>query len=123
MVVLFFIIIFVIEIITITIMGRLNNILDNYEYSFEMSNKVKENKMKLVDKLYDLFDEYIGEEELEDIDIKVGEINVVKITVDTDNVYIEDENGNEYNFFEDITLKEIRSLISSVRKIIREEFE
>ena len=54
--VLFFIIIFVIEIITITIMGRLNNILDNYEYSFEMSNKVKENKMKLVDKLYDLFD-------------------------------------------------------------------
>ena len=121
--VLFFIIIFVIEIITITIMGRLNNILDNYEYSFEMSNKVKENKMKLVDKLYDLFDEYIGEEELEDIDIKVGEINVVKITVDTDNVYIEDENGNEYNFFEDITLKEIRSLISSVRKIIREEFE
>ena len=121
--VLFFIIIFVIEIITITIMGRLNNILDNYEYSFEMSNKVKENKMKLVDKLYDLFDEYIGEEELEDSDIKVGEINVVKITVDTDNVYIEDENGNEYNFFEDITLKEIRSLISSVRKIIREEFE
>lgn len=104
-------------------MGRLKTILDNYEYSFEMSNKVKENKMKLVDKLDDLFDEYIGEEELEDINIKVGEINVVKITVDTDNVYLEDENGNEYNFFEDITLKEIKSLISSVRKIIREEFE
>lgn len=104
-------------------MGRLLNLLDTYEYSFEMSNKVKENKIKSVDKLYDLFDEYIGEEELEDIDIKVGEINVVKITVDTDNVYIEDVNGNEYNFFEDLTLKEIKSLITSVRKIIKEEFE
>jgi hypothetical protein len=104
-------------------MGRLLNILDDYEYSFEMSNKVKENKIKLVDKLYDLFDEYIGEEEIEDIDIKIGEINVVKIIVDTDNVYIKDVNGNEYNFFEDITLKEIKSLISSIRKIIKEEFE
>ena len=102
-------------------MGRLLNILDNNEYSFEMSNK--KNKIKLVDKLYDLFDEYISEEELEDIDIKIGEINVVKIIVDTDNVYIKDANGNEYNFFEDITLKEIKSLISSVRKIIKEEFE
>jgi hypothetical protein len=104
-------------------MGRLLNILDNCQYSFEMSNEVKEKKFELIDKIEELFDEYIAEDELEDIDIKIGEINVVKITLDTDNVYIEDASGNEYNFFEDITLKEIKSLITSVRKIIKEEFE
>ena len=104
-------------------MGRLFKILDDNAYSFEMSDEVKEGKIKLVDKFYDLVDEYIGDEEIEGIDIKVGEINVVKISVDVDNVYIEDENGNVFNFFEDITLKEIKSLLSSVRKIIKEYFE
>ena len=106
----------------LTIMGRLFNILDNFEYSFEMSDKVKEKKFELMDQLDDLFDEYIGEEILEDIDIKVGEINVVKIIVDVDDVYIVDVNGNKYSFFEDITIKEIKFLLSSVRKIIEEEY-
>jgi hypothetical protein len=110
-------------------MGRLKEILNEADYSYEMSNKVVNKKRQLSEKLYDLFDEYFGveaeavEELTDNVEITIGDnIKIVYIAAEEYDACLEDENGNNYFFIEDLTLKEIKNVISKIKKIIKEDY-
>lgn len=102
-------------------MGRLKNILTSSEYAYEMSDAVKGEKLKLQDEIYKLMEDYFDDDEISVYgdgimlgdDIEIGGIW-------DDHVF--DENFNEYYFTDDVTLDEMKSIISAIKKIIKEEF-
>lgn len=113
--------------------------VSNLEY--ELSNEVKAKKIALSDELYQLLDneEYNGTINIKDADIyvegeyydKYTEVYVENYRRPVENVYasdsgdsyVDDEDGEEFYFLDNLTLSEVEQIVSAVKDIIYENEE
>ena len=101
-------------------MGRLKKILTASDYAYEMSDAVKSEKLKLQDEICKLMEDYFDDDEISVCGdgIMLGD-DIEIYGIWSDHVY--DENFDEYYFTNDVTLDEMKSIISAVKEIIEEE--
>lgn len=111
--------------------------VDNLEY--ELSNEVKAKKIALSDELYRLLDneKYNGAINIADSNIlvegeyydKYAEIYVENFRRPVENVYasdsgdsyVEDEDGEEFYFLDNLTLLEVEDILSAVKETIEDD--
>lgn len=111
--------------------------VDNLEY--ELSNEVKTKKIALSDELYRLLDneKYNGAINIADSNIlvegeyydKYAEIYVENFRRPVENVYasdsgdsyVEDEDGEEFYFLDNLTLLEVEDILSAVKETIEDD--
>ena len=101
-------------------MGRLENILTASEYAYEMSDAVKSDKEKLQDEICKLMEDYFDDDEISVYGdgIMLGDdIEICGIWDD----HVFDENYDEYYYTDDVTLNEMKSIISAIKEIIEKE--
>lgn len=109
----------------------------NLEY--ELSNEVKAKKIALSDELYRLLDneKYNGAINIADSNIlvegeyydKYAEIYVENFRRPVENVYasdsgdsyVEDEDGEEFYFLDNLTLLEVENIVSAVKETIEDD--
>ena len=101
-------------------MGRLKNTLTASEYAYEMSDAVKSEKEKLQNEICKLMEDYFDDDEISVYGdgIMLGDIEICGIWYD----HVFDKNYDEYYYTEDVTLNEMKSIISAIKKIIEKEF-
>jgi hypothetical protein len=101
-------------------MGRLKKILTDSEYAYEMSDAVKGEKLKLQDEICKLMEDYFDDDEISVYGdgIMLGDIEIAGIWYD----HVFDKNFDEYYYTDDVTLNEMKSIISAVKEIIEKEF-
>lgn len=101
-------------------MGRLKKILTASDYAYEMSDAVKGEKLKLQDEICKLMEDYFDDDEISVYGdgIMLGDIEIAGIWYD----HVFDKNYDEYYYTDDVTLNEMKSIISAVKEIIEKEF-
>lgn len=127
-------------------MGTLEINLENTKnkvahYEYELSDEVKAKKIELGKELYNLLntEDYEGSIDVEDSDLSIeGEyydkyidyynpnckLSIVVVNAgseDGDDCYVEDENGYEHSFLDDLTLAEVETIVNEVKSIIEWE--
>ena len=121
-------------------MGRLTDNLENAKtkvanYEYELSEEVKTKKSNLGKELFDLLnnEDFEGRIDVTDCDLTIeGEyydkytdyynpnckLAIVEVVANSEECYVEDEDGNEYFFEDDLTLYEVESIVNEVKSII-----
>lgn len=126
-------------------MGRLADNLTNAKtkvshYEYELSEEVMTKKSNLGKELFDLLnnEDFECRIDVTDCDLTIeGEyydkytdyynpnckLGIVAVVANGEECYVEDEDGNEYFFEDDLTLYEVESIVNEVKSIIEYKYE
>lgn len=125
-------------------MGKLINNLNNAKArldfcEYELSEEVKAKKFALCKELFYLLhnNTYNNSINIEDANMYVENDHYDKhldyynpnckfyltniFVYDTDDAFVEDEDGNEYSFIDDLTLNEVEKIVAEVKYLIDDE--